>query len=295
MPIKVNLIYLLGAGRSGTTLLATLLNNHEQIETLGEMHQFYEFLEEGKTCSCGDKLQNCLVWENIETKQSSEEISVRRKLLEKAEKHGQTPKLLLTKNVNKKYLQIQEELFSQIQQQRKSEWFLDSSKYITRYLLLKKSKKLNLKGIYVVRDPRGVVYSFQKKVQTSKTPLSALLYYNLINFFGEIVYRLDKDKEVLKIRYEDLVEKPEATLAKIYAHIFEEKINNEDLPDYFKMPHIIGGNRMKAKKKIKIKSDEKWKVIKNYKQIIYYILSLPLCIINNYKIYYSDEFKRSKT
>ena len=40
----INIIYLLGAGRSGTTLLATLLNNHDSIKTLGEMHQFFEFL-----------------------------------------------------------------------------------------------------------------------------------------------------------------------------------------------------------------------------------------------------------
>jgi len=282
MPNKVNFIYLLGAGRSGTTLLAILLNNHEKIETLGEMHQFYEFLEEGKNCSCGERLQHCLVWKNIQTKISLEEISTRRKLLEEAETHGKIPKLLLTKSTNLQYLQVQEELFLQLQQQRKSEWFLDSSKYIARYLLLKKSKKLNLRGIYIVRDPRGVVYSFQKKVQTSKPPLSALLYYNLINFFGEIVYRLDKG--ILKIRYEDLVEKPEATLAKIYTHIFEEKTTAEVLPQYFKMPHIVGGNRMKAKKEIKIQPDRKWKSMVKSKQILYYILSLPFVLMNRNKI-----------
>jgi len=282
MPNKFNLIYLLGAGRSGTTLLATLLNNLEKIETLGEMHQFYEFLEEGKNCSCGEKLQHCLVWKNIQAKLSLEEISRQRKLLDEAEKHGKIPKLLFGKSVNQPYLQIQEELFAQLQQQRKSEWFVDSSKYIARYLLLKKSNKINLKGIYVVRDPRGVVHSFRKNVQTSKSPLSALLYYNLINFFGEIVYRLDKG--VLKIRYEDLVENPDVTLAKIYTHIFEEKTTDEVLPEYFKMPHIVGGNRMKAKEKIRIQPDKKWKSMVKSKQILYYMLSLPFVFINRNKI-----------
>jgi len=282
MPNKVNLIYLLGAGRSGTTLLATLLNNHEQIETLGEMHQFHEFLEKGKQCSCGEKLQHCLVWKNIQTKLSLEEISSRRKLSEEAEKHGQIPKLLITKSTNQQYLEIQEELFLQLQQQRKSEWLLDSSKYIARYLLLKKSKKLNLKGIYVVRDPRGVVHSFQKNVQTSKTPLSALLYYNLINFFGEIVYRLDK--RILKIRYEDLVENPEVTLVQIYSYIFSIEIQVKSLPTYFKMPHIVGGNRMKANEKIEIQPDRSWKKNKRHHTFLTYLFSLPFNLINKYKL-----------
>lgn len=278
---KINLIYLLGAGRSGTTLLATLLNNHSQIETLGEMHQLYEFIEEGKKCSCGENLKTCKEW-SFSKAFLENNISEYRNISEKKEAHQNIFRLLLKNTEDKQYLKIQEEIFKHIQQERQSKWYVDSSKYIARFLLLKKSQKLNIKGVYIVRDPRGVVHSFQKKVQTSKAPLSALLYYNTINFFGEWVYR--KHQDIMKVRYEDLVENPAQTLAKIYRHVFEEEIQPEVLPEYFKMPHIVGGNRMKTKQKIKIKPDKKWKSIKRYKQIFYYLIALPFSQTNKYKL-----------
>ena len=56
---KGTLIYIMGAGRSGTTALATFLGNSENTLNIGEMHQFFEHLEERKECSCGDQLQKC--------------------------------------------------------------------------------------------------------------------------------------------------------------------------------------------------------------------------------------------
>ena len=277
----IDIVYLLGAGRSGTTLLATLLNNHDSIKTLGEMHQFFEFLDDDKNCSCGKSLKNCNEWKDAVNSLKFNANS-KREFVEEEEKHGKIPGLLAGKTADRKYLTIQEEVFSSIHEHRPSKWYVDSSKYIARFLLLKKSKKLNIKGIYVVRDPRGVVYSFQKKVQTPKRPISALLYYNIINLFGEIAYRLDND--TIKIRYEDLVDKPEETLSYIYSHIFDEKIEVEKLVQYFEIPHIVGGNRMKIEKRVKLKPDQKWKTFKRYKQVLYYLIAFPFSKLNNYKI-----------
>lgn len=281
MSQPTNIIYLLGAGRSGTTLLATLLNSHKDIETLGEMHQFFEFLDDDKDCSCGKSLTSCDEWKVVVSSLESN-VNSKRKFVEQEETHLKIPGLLVGKTPDRKYLTIQEEVFSKIHKHRPSKWYVDSSKYIARFLLLRKSKKLNIKGIYVVRDPRGVVHSFQKKVQTSKKPLSALLYYNTINLFAEIVYRMDNG--ILKIRYEDLMDKPEETLSSIYSHIFDEKEELDKLAQYFEIPHIVGGNRMKVEKRIKLKPDKKWKSLQGHKKIFYYVLALPFSITNNYKL-----------
>ncbi len=47
----IPLLYLLGAGRSGTTLMATVLGNQPKIQAVGEMHQFHEHLSNNKKCS----------------------------------------------------------------------------------------------------------------------------------------------------------------------------------------------------------------------------------------------------
>ena len=94
--MQTSIIYLLGAGRSGTTLLATVLNNHTYITTIGEMHQFFEHLEQHKFCSCGEKLNECSFWSGIISKLIYDEkkISDICSNIKQKESHSNIPKLL---------------------------------------------------------------------------------------------------------------------------------------------------------------------------------------------------------
>ena len=47
---KNKLVYIMGAGRSGTTALATFLGNNQEIQNIGEMHHFFKYLDENKKC-----------------------------------------------------------------------------------------------------------------------------------------------------------------------------------------------------------------------------------------------------
>ncbi|WP_347373637.1 sulfotransferase [Aequorivita sp. Q41] len=281
----VNLIYLLGAGRSGTTMLATILNNHPNIHTVGEMHQFLDYLLEDKDCSCGENLSLCNFWapvlNDIDLSLLKNKANVA--LSNSLEKHHNIPLLLLGKPLNTTYSAMTDMVFKAIHTKVSKPWLLDSSKYISRYLLLRKNKNINLKGIYLVRDVRGVVYSFGKNVQTPKNPLSAIFYYSLVNIWAQLVSLLDR--KVIKIRYEDFVNEPELTIQKIEKHLFGKTENISDLNDKtFDIPHIIAGNRLRSQKQLVIKKDVKWKEgISRSKQILYYIAAFPLMAINKYK------------
>lgn len=283
---KVQLIYLLGAGRSGTTLMATLLDTHPKIRTLGEMHQFFQHVKDEKNCSCGLALKDCPFWGNMSKffVADEKEISKYYEYCERKEKHKNIPAYLISSPHDPRYSEPQKFVFSAIKNHINSdEWLLDSSKYIARFLLLKDDKAFKLKGIYMVRDVRGVITSFKKKVQTSRQPLSAIFYYLIINFFGQIVCWLDND--VIKVRYEDLVLKPEETLSRIYGHVYGTNEKKISLPEYFVMPHLIGGNRMKEKSKIRLNLDEKWRNdMSRWNQIIYYLLAFPTMVLNRYNI-----------
>ncbi len=282
--MKIPIVYLLGAGRSGTTLMATVLNSHEQIETVGEMHQFFEHLQEDKKCSCGSELNRCVFWSPIlsELNYKNHQIVSHVQITSEKERHSNIGKYLFKKKTNKRYLEIQEKYFTAISKNTNATWLLDSSKYIARFLLLKRSGALNVKGIYVVRDIRGVINSFNKQVQTPKSPMSTIFYYWLINFFGQVVCALNKD--VIKIKYEDFVSNPEIATNLIYNHVFVRK-SRVTLPNEFEIPHIIGGNRMKKDKSIVIRKDEQWKnSLSRTEQIKYYMLTFPIMILNKYKI-----------
>jgi hypothetical protein len=272
----------LGSGRSGTTLFATILNSTKQIQTLGELHQFYVHIEEGLKCSCGSGLKDCEFWKLVLSKMelTQKDLSVLSQSQNHEEQHKFILSILLGKKASLDYLKSQQLLFNALNREN-STWFLDSSKYIGRFLLLKKLDFLNVKGIYVVRDVRGVIHSFSKKVQTTRGPLNTVVYYLLTNIFGQICAWLFKD--VIKIRYEDLIDTPEKTIHKVYK-LIDQKYD-ETIASDFIMPHIIGGNRLKSNKSIAIKKDFAWKEkISRSKQILYYVLAFPIMILNKYTI-----------
>ena len=279
-------IYLLGAGRSGTTIMAALMNTHTNIHTAGELHQFFSHLSGDKDCSCGLPLADCPFWSPIVSaiNQSEESAADVISFLNKKEAHRNILKYLLFGSRDKHYNDIESDLFGKIRNHTDSNsWILDSSKYLARYLLLKNNSDLDVRGIYMVRDVRGVIYSFSKKVQSSRGPLSALLYYCLINFFAQWICWTDN--RVIKVRYEDLMAKPEQTLSGIYKKVLGESPGENLVPQEFDMPHIIGGNRIRSEKRMKLKLDEKWRTeISRTKQIIYYLLALPITLGNRYKI-----------
>ncbi len=284
---KKNVLYLLGSGRSGTTLLATILNSTPNILTAGELHQFYTYLHIKSTCSCGKIVYDCNFWETVikTLNLSDNELLEFEKKQNKEERHKYILSIILGKKASLDYTSSQDKLFNAINKFNNKEWILDSSKYIGRFLLLKQLKTINLKGIYVVRDVRGVIHSFNKQVQTPKSPINSIIYYYLTNFFGQIVCWTNKD--VIKVRYEDFIEDPLAVVEKIYSkHINSNNKNKKpQLNNIFEMPHIIGGNRLKNSKRIKISKDLDWKKnISRPKQILYYMLCLPLMLINKYKI-----------
>ena len=67
MPIRV--IYIMGAGRSGSTVLDTVLGNHFQIESVGELANLPKFAWiNGEYCACGERGNACLFWEEVRLK-----------------------------------------------------------------------------------------------------------------------------------------------------------------------------------------------------------------------------------
>jgi len=282
---KFNVLYLMGAGRSGTTILASLLGANKNITTVGEIHQYLEHVVEKKQCSCGKTLDKCDFWSEIHKNYIEKDFSIINSKLEKVESHSRIPVSLCKKN--KEYIEFQETLFKHIHQQHKSKYYLDSSKFIGKALQLLKSDIFDVKIIYMIRDVRGVINSFSKKVQTHKNPISTIIYYSFINLTAQIVKWIFP-KRIMKLKYEDFVSQPEETITLISSFLNE---NLDDVTDivknekHIKMPHIIGGNRLKKQTKIKLRKDVSWqKNISRPKQIIYYLLTLPLMLLNKYKI-----------
>lgn len=282
----------MGAGRSGTTALATFLNGAENIICLGELHHLPDYIVDNQHCSCGEVLDQCAFWSALDAEKlgfTSEHYLQQQQQLES---HKSVLKYLFT-NLGRdcdEYNVANAALLAQVNSHssKSSDTVcLDSAKYIGRAIALSRNKDIDIRIIYMTRDPRGVALSFAKKVQTSKGTLSASIYYNVINFLAELARCTVLKGKVCKVRYEDLLTNPVDTLTNIEAHVgvslsqARAKIENNES---FEIGHIVGGNRLKSSGAIKFRNSDGWmKKTSRFKRLAIYILTLPFNLINGYK------------
>lgn len=284
----------MGAGRSGTTALATFLGSNKDILTIGEMHQFFEHIEENKRCACGDHLETCRIWSGVLQNLPEdfiEKAADYRSYCARFEYHSSLIDYITNRFSNEeseKYLYIAETVFTAISKANDQKYLLDSAKYIGRAIGLGRSDKINLRIIYVIRDVRGVIHSFSKNVQSPRNPLSTIFYYLMVNIAAEFIYICTPKNKIIKIKYEDFVEEPLAQLERLegFLELDLEDIKNNIINNrHFNMCHIIGGNRLKTNKSIYLEKHISWKSeFSSFKKYIYYILASPIMLLNKFKI-----------
>jgi len=285
----MNLIYLIGAGRSGTTILSLLLGNSDSVTSLGELHQLPEHMGlEGK-CSCGQLLSSCPYWSSVYSSLHNQFCSnIYKEQARELESHRYVYKYLFSRDRALNYLEYRnatKNLFYELPE--KNKYTVDSAKYIGRGLALNSIFKNNVQFIYLVRDPRGVVNSFGKKVQTSRGWFSATAYYLIVNFTALLVCKTLLRSNHVKVRYEDLINDPDRTLTKLAGNL---EINLDEVKDKLskgeglRTGHLIGGNRLVQEPVVHFKnSDTWWTKMPRWKRWLVWLFTMPLNIANGYK------------
>ena len=291
---RINVIYIMGAGRSGSTILSTALGSSNQMFNCADLMQIYDYGCTNKKCNDGSTIFESDFWQRvlkIYDPENTIDYCARAKENTKIERHASFIRNYFgftKKNDLENYTIDQEKLFRSIASVSKKNYIVDSSKFVNRALLLGKSKKINLKIIYNVRDSRGVINSFGKTVQTKKNPISSILYYCVINLMSELLFLTLPKAKKIRIRYEDLVSKQQNSIEKI------SKFLEVDLGDVLgliksdsniEVGPVIEGNRMVKDRKIVLAYDGEWLTkLGCYKRLTYYLLTLPFMIVNKYKI-----------
>jgi len=149
----------------------------------------------------------------------------------------------------------------QIFEESGANWLVDSSKYPGRLLALLKMSKYPVSVIYLTRHPVGVVHSFSRTdvEQPGKGLLAANFYYAVNNVLCRMAFHRVPVGRRLKIRYEDLIRKPEHILS-----LIERKLGiNLEIPIFiaahknpFRVGYLVGGNRIRLKKEILLQSSK---------------------------------------
>ena len=278
------ILYLLGAGRSGTTIVAAMLGAHDNISWHGELIHLANWNDSDHRCSCGEPLRDCPFWQSHDIAGT---LGPGMAAAQEFETHRRVPlSLLLSRRYPGEYRDNQLSLLKSFT--GNGRWLLDSSKYVGRALGLGSCSDLNVRYIYMVRDPRGVVYSFAKSVQTHRSLLNATFYYVVVNLMAQLAVWSRLRGRCLKLRYEDLASDLAGTTDKAGTFLGEDLGGIAGMVSdgrAFSADHVAGGNRWVIDGMTELKPDIEWRGKMGWgKRLLIYFLCLPFQLINRYGI-----------
>lgn len=260
--MKRHIIYIIGSGRSGTTLLDIILGANEDIFSGGELTRYA--LRQGVPTGFPQNSERTKFWREF-TEQFKQRYDLLKAedLIHEFEYYNiSSVKQILGFSNRKRYGAYQQfihdfflELFDKIEENV----VVDSSKYPNRALHLSDSlRDFKISYLYIKRDPVGVVKSFAKTdvYIPPKNWLKANLYYFLSNLICMwTVGRLRRKHKVLEVKYEDLVSHPVEELQKM-AIAFDLDLSTAmkkiESDDDLRVGNLFEGNSLRIKEKIRL-------------------------------------------
>jgi len=278
---KINLIYIVSAAHSGSTLLDLILGSQQEIESVGEIVFLKNYVDENKKCTCKKNFNECIYWKTIIKKykkyMKSSEIELYNLTACDSKKRRflfymfNEISLLWAPEEIEKYGLKNYYLFKSILEYSDKKIILDSSKDLLRVLKLYLSGLFNIKILYLFRDGRANVESIKRKAKDptrEKENYYGVFIHTLQFIFGHlaklrIINKFFKEEDILYINYKDFSLYPKKVLEKVGDYIGIE-FNNETLDPgsqkYFSSitHHNIGGNRLRFQFINQIKYMNKW-------------------------------------
>ena len=281
-PGSLRVVYIAGVGRSGSTVLDSVLGNHALIQSVGELSRLSsDAWIQNFYCSCGKRSEDCPFWSAVRQSWCSVNggVTVQQynEIQSEVENFHQWPSMLRERWKNSRTFQVYAEqtvlLLKAIQSVSGSAVIVDSSKAVERALALSLIPEIDLRIIQLVRDPRGVVWShkkaFAKDLENglprdirSQPAWRAALYWCRINMHADWLRRRVGPAKALFLRYEDFMLNTLPVLRTIGSFIGIDLENvqqriNEGEKLYF--DHTIAGNRVRMKGELKLKYDQEWR------------------------------------
>lgn len=276
---KVNVLFIAGNGRSGSTILDNTLGQIEGFHSIGENRLLWQGLVQDYLCGCNKKLDQCETWINIfETAFGGfnfDQIDEMRRLGKTYCTGSKLPYIFfksqewLEKPEVKKYIDTLGQLYQAIPVATGADWIVDSSKFALYAYLLAATGVVNLHFVHLIRDPRGVSYSWLKKVQRKDTAnreymmRESILYSSLKwDVYNPIIETFKSNYNYMRLYYEDFTQDPRGTVQKILDHIGEsdrslDYINGDQVT--LLPTHTCSGNVVRIHNgDVKIKQDTEW-------------------------------------
>jgi hypothetical protein len=277
----MKVLYIMGAGHIGSTILDIVLGSHPHFESLGEVSKYHRNgwkADTNRTCSCGEPVFECPFW-----------VQARARWMELTGQPDPTRYVALQNRFESSgsgwLALLWNSIFSSSDFRDFKDWtaafyqaihevggkpvLVDSSLTPRRAFALAKNPKIDLHLIHMVRDGRGVIWSLMKpgkqalirKEYVPAHPFKTTRYWLSANLQSLSVFNQVPEAKRRLVRYEDFVTNPSLTVQKIGEWVGEDLsdvISESGLSNPNPVRHTVGGNRVRMQKDIRIRADFAW-------------------------------------
>jgi len=277
---SVHVLYIAGAGRSGSTLLSNVLGQLPGAVSVGELYYLWERgLEDNSLCGCGTPVRQCAFWGRVlERARQAADVDDIGSALRAGVAGARTRHLLnmLTQTGrhdfvarSQPFLHVLQHLYAAIRDETGCDYIIDASKFPTYGYLLTAVPTLSVSVIHLIRDARAVGFSWQRQKYNPDSDalfgrissLRSALIWDAWNLGAELLGRTLPAGRYYRLHYETFIQRPDETLADIIALGGLEARPTDVIDDgmvTMRQAHTIGGNPVRFQRSMRLRLDTEW-------------------------------------
>ena len=279
-PLRI--LYVGGCGRSGSTILDTLLGNHPRIESVGEACHVATnaWLRDDTFCACGKIGRECGFWREVYRQWGrrvgavdlASYVQMVREIESRLRLSVTERRLAAGDQKHVDYVRLTVGLLAAIRDASGSDVVVDSSKNPSRAFALSMVEGVDLRLIHMVRDCRGVLWSGKKRFRkddragiskddNGKSITQTMKIWTVANLVTDQLRRRLPRGRSIRLRYEDLIAYPHGEIRRI-GDLAE--MNLESLAaavgsgESLNVGHTIAGNRIRMSGSVELRPDVEW-------------------------------------
>ncbi|HEX4437393.1 MAG TPA: sulfotransferase [Solirubrobacteraceae bacterium] len=213
---RPRVLYVMGAGRSGSTTLGITLGNCEGVFFAGELDNW---LARSGVPQVEDE-DRLRFWAEVRVALDDPEMAEQmygneaQCAIERSMSLLRVRKWPLRRRLGRRYRAVAEDLYCAVSRASGDGTIADTSHYPLRARQLQRLDGIDLYLIFLVRDPQGVVASFNRQDvgEFTKSTLHTNVYLWVTHLLSLVTFlRHPRDRRVL-LRYEDFVADPASTI-----------------------------------------------------------------------------------
>ena len=282
-PAPITVLYVAGAGRSGSTILDNVLGQVEGVASLGEIRFLWERgILEQRLCGCGRPFLECPRWSSILARAfpgaDLPALAARMVTLSQAGIRARRLPALLRRRSRERlqhsmseYLGNLGRLYAAIGEEFGGAVVVDSSKLPPYGAVLDMLPGVELRVVHLIRDPRATAFSWLRKkpltdgagraFMQQQGPVKASGLWVMWNVATGLLW--GRSPRSLRLHYETFVREPRPAVERILAHAgvagartpFVSETEVELAPT-----HTVAGNPSRfSTGRVAIRSDDEWK------------------------------------